>query len=109
MHKDSYVLRYLPLFYEELEHDVIYIASNLSNQSSAIKLLDDVEAAIFKRLKDGPEMFEKVPSRKDRKHPYYRIYVRNYIIYYVVFEENGKKIMEVRRFRNSREDRSRDL
>ena len=103
MHKDSYVLRYLPLFYEELEHDVIYIASNLSN------LLVDVEAAIFKRLKDGPEMFEKVPSRKDRKHPYYRIYVRNYIIYYVVFEENGKKIMEVRRFRNSREDRSRDL
>ena len=109
MRKNTYALRYLPLFYEELEHDISYIASDLKNPGSALVLLDEVEAAILKRLDDGPEIFEKVPSHKKRAVPYYRIYVRNYIIYYVVLEENGKKIMEVRRFRNAREDRTKDI
>ena len=52
---------------------------------------------------------EQVCSRKSRKHPYYRIYVRNYIIYYVVLEEHGKKIMEVRRFMHSLKDRDNKI
>ena len=109
MRKYSYAIRYLPLFYEELEHDISYIASELNNPDAALILLDEVEAAILKRFEDGPVIFEEVPSRKDRAVPYYRIYVRNFIIYYVVLEENGKKIMEVRRFRNARENRTRDI
>ena len=105
MRGNEYSLRYLPLFYDELDNEVSYIAFNLKNGDAAEKLLDDVEAAILDRLKVGPEMFEKVPSRKDREHPYYRIYVRNYIIYYVVLEERGEKIMEVRRFLHTRQDR----
>ncbi len=98
-------LRYLPLFYEELDHNVSYISNNLQNSAAANKLLDDVEAAILERLEQKPEIFEALPSRKDRIHPYYRIYVRNYIIYYVVLEEDGQKIMEVRRFLHARQDR----
>ena len=109
MHDRKYELRYLPIFYDELEHDVSYIAFNLGNPEAANTLLDEVEAAIFKRLEDGPEIFEQVPSHKKRKHPYYRIYIKNYVIYYVVIEENGKKIMEIRRFLHSLEDRDNKL
>ena len=49
--------------------------------------------------------FESVISRKDRINPYYRIYLRNYVIYYVVLEEHGNKIMEVRRFTHALENR----
>lgn len=105
MPKVKYDLRYLPLFYEELDRDISHIAIKLKNPDAANNLLDSVESAIMKRLKDGPESFEQVYSRKSRKHPYYRIYVRNYIIYYVVLEEHGRKIMEVRRFMHSLEDR----
>ena len=102
---EKYELRYLPLFYEELDRDTSYIAFNLGNPDAANDLLDAVADAILKRLEDGPEIAEKVPSKKDRKHPYYRIYVNEYIVYYVVLEENGKKIMEVRRFLHRLENR----
>ena len=104
MLNETYELRYLPLFYEELDERVSYIAFTFKNSSAANSLMDDVEGAILKRLEEGPAIFEPVPSRKDRV-PYYRIYVRNYVIYYVVLEENGKKIMEVRRFLHTLEDR----
>ena len=108
MLNDSYELRYLPLFYDELNHDVSYIAFILQNPNAANKLIDDVETAILKRLADGPDIFEAVPSKKGRL-PYYKIYVRNYIIYYVMLEENGKRIMEVRRFLHIREDRDNKI
>ena len=98
MRKNKYTLRYLPLFLDELDHNVSYIAFNLNNPVAANTLLDEVEAAILKRLEDGPDKFETVYSRKERKTPYYRIYVKNYVVYYVLLEEHGKKIMEVRRF-----------
>ena len=109
MLNDKYELSYLPLFYEEFNKRVDHVEKNLGNPDAANDLVDAVEAAILKRLKDGPEMFERVSSRKDRKHPYYRIYVKNYIIYYVVIEENGKKIMEVRRFLHTLEDRDNKI
>jgi hypothetical protein len=43
---------------------------------------------------------------RERKYPYYRIYVKNYIVFYVVIDDeiNGK-IMEVRRLLYKRQDR----
>lgn len=105
MRKKEYEIRYLPLFFEELDHDISYIAFELKNKIAANRLLDEVEASVLKRLEDGPESFETVHSRRDRKTPYYRIYVRKYVIFYVVLEERGKRIMEVRRFLHAREDR----
>lgn len=109
MIKTTYEIRYLPLFYRELDRDISHIAFKLLNPDAANKLLEDVEAAILKRLEDGPEAFEKVPTKKKRRIPYYRIYVKKYIIYYVVLEENGKMIMEVRRFLHVKENREKKI
>ena len=46
----QYELRYLPLFYEDLEKKVIYISETLHNEKAANDLLDAVEKAIMERL-----------------------------------------------------------
>ena len=90
-------LRYIPLFYNDLEKAADYIANTIGNVQAAIELLDKVELAILNRLPIA-DAFEPYPSRKERKQDYYRIYVGNYVIYYVVLEEDGESVMEVRRF-----------
>ena len=94
----QYELRYLPLFYEDLEQKVIYISETLHNEKAANDLLDAVEKAIMERLPIA-ESFEPFRSVKERQYKYYRIYVKSFVIYYVVIDGIGsKKIMEVRRF-----------
>ncbi|SDA69801.1 ParE toxin of type II toxin-antitoxin system, parDE [Butyrivibrio sp. INlla18] len=105
MLNQKYTLRYLPLFYEELEAAVLYIASRLGNPSAAENLLNNVENAILERVNNNPEGYEPVPSRKKRDYPYYRIYVGNYIVYYVVIPEGNERIMEVRRFVHTLQNR----
>jgi hypothetical protein len=93
----KYGLRYLPLFYKDLEEKVVYIAETLQNIQAAQDLLDEVEKAILERMPNA-ESFEPYHSVKERRYKYYRIYVKNYIIYYVVIDDEGPdKIMEVRR------------
>lgn len=102
---DKYDLRYLPLFYEDLEQKVLYIAEQLHNEKVANDLLDAVENAIMQRLPNA-EAFEPYQSLKERRYRYYRIYVKNFVIYYVVIDDEGpKKIMEVRRFLYNKQDR----
>lgn len=91
--RKQYRLRYLPLFEKDLEETVMYIAEKLQNPTAAQLLVDNVEKAIIRRL-DNPESFEPYQSRHERKYPYYRIYVQNYVVYYVVIDD----VMEVRRF-----------
>ncbi|MDE6251824.1 MAG: hypothetical protein K2M78_04185 [Lachnospiraceae bacterium] len=43
----KYILRYLPLFYEELEEKVVYIAETLKNPQDANEFL---ELSLFLRL-----------------------------------------------------------
>ena len=94
----KYRLRYLPLFYEDLDEKVTYILEKLKNPKAANDLLDKVEAAIMERLLVA-ESFEAYHSVRERRYAYYRIYVDNYIIYYVVIDDNlNDLIMEVRSF-----------
>ncbi len=94
----QYELRYLPLL--DLEQKVVYIAEQLHNEKAANDLLDAVENAIMERLPIA-EAFEPYHSIKERRYKYYRIYVKNFIIHYVVIDHEGsKKIMEIRRFLN---------
>ena len=94
----KYRLSYLPLFYEDLDEKVTYIAEKLKNPKAANDLLDKVEAAIKERLPVA-ESFEPYHSFRERRYAYYRIYVDNYIIYYVVIDdEPDDPVMEVRRF-----------
>ena len=50
MPNSKYKLRYLPLFYEDLNEKVEYIAFEKLNPNAAINLVDAVEAAILERL-----------------------------------------------------------
>ena len=94
----KYRLRYLPLFYEDLDEKVTYILEKLKNPKAANDLLDKVEAAIMERLPVA-ESFESYHSVRERRYAYYRIYVDNYIIYYVVIDDDQNDlVMEVRRF-----------
>ena len=94
----KYRLRYLPLFYEDLDEKVTYILEKLKNPKAANDLLDNVEAAIMERL-PVTESFEPYYSIRERRYAYYRIYVRDYTIYYTIIDDNPNDlIMEVRRF-----------
>ena len=50
MSNNKYKLRYLPLFYEDLNEKVEYIAYEKLNPDAALRLIDNVEAAILERL-----------------------------------------------------------
>ena len=92
MENKSYQLRYLPIFETDLLSTVNYITNVLKNEDAAHRSVDDLESAILKRL-ENPLAFEPYRSAKRREYPYYRIYVRNYVVYYVVIGN----VMEVRR------------
>ena len=98
MFSKKYRLSYLPLFYDDLDEKVTYIAEKLKNPKAANDLLDKVESAIMERLPVA-ESFEPYHFVRERRYSYYRIYVDNYIIYYVVINDDPNDlIMEVRRF-----------
>lgn len=98
MRNNEYILRYLPIFYDDLSESVEYIAQHLHNKVAAMDLLNAVEKAILERLPIA-EAFEEYHSSMERKYPYYRIYVKNFIVFYVVIKDEGDiPIMEVRRF-----------
>ena len=94
-----YKLRILPLFEEDLNEIVDYISLQLENPIAAAALVDDVERAIKDRTSCA-EACEPYRSAKERKYPYYRIYVRNYVIFYVIIDD----VMEVRRILSNRRD-----
>ena len=97
MQNEEYSLRYLPIFYDDLSEAVEYIANNLHSKQAALNLVNAVEKAILDRLPIA-EAFEKYPSVRERRYPYYRIYVKNFIVFYVVIKDEGAlSIMEVRR------------
>lgn len=95
----KYNLRFLPLFEEDLNEIVDYITINLQNPTAAARLVDEVQRAIDERLPFA-ESFEPFRSSRNRKYPYYRIPVKNYMIFYVVIGNT----MEVRRILYSRRD-----
>lgn len=104
MENKSYQIKYLPIFEQDLINTANYIANVLKNKNAALRLIDDVESAILERS-NNPVAFEPYHSVKKRDYPYYRIYVRNYVIYYVVIDD----VMEVRRLLYRARDTDRHL
>lgn len=95
----KYRLRYLPLFEQDMSGIADYISDDLQNPQAALRLIDDVDAAIRKRL-TAPLIYAPYDSKKAREHVYYTIRVRNYTVFYVVIDD----VMEVRRVIYSRRD-----
>ena len=98
----KYSLRYLPRYERDLNEIVDYIVFKLHNPEGAINLVKRIENAILERL-NCPLSFEPFQSIRKRKNPYYRIYVDNFTVYYVVLED----VMEVRRLLYNSRDAGR--
>lgn len=92
MEGKSYKLRILPLFEDDLNEIVDYIAVRLRNPIAAEDFVNAVEATVNERMPFA-EAFEPYPSTRERGHPYYQIPVKNYSVFYVVIDD----VMEVRR------------
>lgn len=88
----KYKVIYTSLFLNDLDNIIDYIIYKLNNPISANNLLDEIEKEIFSRA-NNPDSYEKYKSAKKRKNIYYRIYVKNYTIFYVV----KNNTMEIRR------------
>ncbi|MBQ1207114.1 MAG: type II toxin-antitoxin system RelE/ParE family toxin [Lachnospiraceae bacterium] len=69
MAETKYKLRYLPMFYEDFEQKIVYIAEKLQNEKAAKDLIDAVEMAILERL-PAAESFEPYYSLKERHYPF---------------------------------------
>ena len=93
----KYRITYLPFFYKDLDAITNYIIKKLNNTIAANNLLDAIEKELLKRQLN-PESYEKFHSKKKRNTIYYRIRVRNYLIFYTVQDNE----MVVRRILYSR-------
>lgn len=95
--KNSFTLKYSLTFYEDFEKIISYIRDELENYIAANNLIDSVEKEIFNRLQN-PLGYEKYITKAG--NVYYRIYVKNYMIFYTI----TNNIMEVRRITYSKRD-----
>ncbi|UWG96566.1 type II toxin-antitoxin system RelE/ParE family toxin [Dehalobacter sp. DCM] len=92
MTEDKYSLRYIPRFEADLNEIVDYLVFTLHNTDAAEKFINRVENVITERL-HCPLSFQPFQSKRKRKNPYYRIYIDNFTVFYVVIDN----VMEIRR------------
>lgn len=100
----QYKLRYLPLFWSDLNEAATYIADVLENPAAAERLVDAAEIAVLGCLK-APTMGRVYRSAHARERTYYWTPVGNYMLFYVVIGD----VMEVRRFVYGARDLTRML
>ncbi|MDY0267343.1 MAG: type II toxin-antitoxin system RelE/ParE family toxin [Methanimicrococcus sp.] len=91
--KTKYKVRYLPTHEQDVAAVMRYIKYKIQNTAAAERLFDDMNQAVAGRLY-SPLSYKPYFSKNERKIPYYRIRVRNYVIYYVVIDD----VVELRRF-----------
>ena len=95
----KFELRYSPLFYEDLDKITDYLLFELKNELAAKTLVNNAEVAIKKRL-SNPLNTAPYRSLGSRPHPYRRILVGDYLIFYVVIDNT----MLIRRILYGRRD-----
>lgn len=84
-----------------------YISIVLKNPDAADRIVDEVFTAIDKRLPIA-DRFKKYEFTHEFHYDYYKINVRNFMIFYVVKEDDpSQKIMEIRRIIYNRRDLQR--
>ena len=92
MNNKKYTITYLPLFYKDSNKITKYINHKLNNRFAAKNLINEIKQKIEKRAYN-PISYEKYPSSAKRKHTYYRLYVKNYTIFYI----SKDNVIEIRR------------
>lgn len=94
---NKYEIRFTEIFLEDLSEILKYIKYDLVNNEAANRLYEKIMKEIIERA-ENPLSYEKYNSVLNKKHKFYRIYVNNYVIFYIVYDN----IMEVRRILNNR-------
>ena len=89
-----YELVYLPVAKSDIENIIFYISEKLSSPKTALNLLDAFEQ-VANALKLFPYAHEVYKFSKPLINEYRYVTVKNYIIFYTVFED--KKVVEVHR------------
>ena len=97
MANNKYTIKYSATFVNQFNSILKYIMNNLKNRIAAENFYNEVIKEIEKRC-ENPKSYEKYMSTRKRKNTYYRIYVKNYTIFYTV----NNNTMEVRRILYSR-------
>ncbi len=92
MGRNKYTVKLTGAFTRQFNNIMSYITYELKNSTAAENLYKRVVEEIVIRS-ESPESFEKYRTAKKRKTTYYRIYVKNFTIFYVVYDNT----MEVRR------------
>lgn len=100
----QYKLRYLPLFWDDLNETISYIADVLHSPIAAEDLLNEIESSILERLQ-SPTIAPIYRTTRERPYPYYWFTVGNYMVFYVVIDD----VMEVRRLLYGARDLTREL
>ena len=97
MASEKYIIKYTATFISQFNNILEYFINNLHNKIAAEKFYSKVISEIEKRSQN-PDSYEKYVSTRKRKYTYYRIYVKNYTIFYIVKDDT----MEIRRILYSR-------
>lgn len=92
MANKKYIIQYHKTYIEQFNRILYYITYKLKNKIAADNFFNEVIRQIEIRSK-SPEAFEVYKITKNGKSKYYKINVKNYIIFYVVKDN----IMEIRR------------
>ena len=88
----KYRIDYKMTFYKDLTSILNYIRNELENEIAASNLSELVWQEIEKRAKD-PIIYEQYESDINSQERFYKIHIKNYTVFYVVYDD----IMEVRR------------
>ena len=93
MTNKKYIIQYLPTFIDQFKEILSYIKNILKNEKAANNLYNEVVNSIEKRSY-APESFEVYKVyQKNKIINYYKLFVKHYIIFYVVMGN----VMEIRR------------
>ena len=90
---EKFNIKYLQSFYNELNEILYYIENKLKNKNAAKRLSIKIEKAILEASKN-PKSFEIYKTDKKSKYNWYRIYVKNFIIYYTI-KDNSMIVVHI--------------
>lgn len=97
MANNKYTIKYSSSFINQFNSILKYFVDKLQNKIAAENFYNKVVKEIEKRS-ENPESYEKYAGIRTRKSIYYRIYVKNYTIFYVIKDNT----IEVRKILYSR-------
>lgn len=102
MENKKYYIHYTPSFYIDLRQIIYYIVFKLKNIIAAENLINKIQEEIYKRSYYS-EYYEKYRSLKHRNYTYYRIRIKNYVIFYKI-NDNTMEVIRIlyskRNFKN---------